>query len=159
MWSFIKKLLGLDKNKPRPRPPRSEPHAVKSSPPSAEKTIPAQEEAFPGPPFNPSDHEITPMELKKLLDDKKGITLIDVREDWEYETARIAGARLLPLGQLPYHLQDLDSNAEIIVYCHHGMRSMNAAQFLTLQGFKNVKSLRGGIDQWSLEVDPQVPRY
>jgi adenylyltransferase/sulfurtransferase len=102
---------------------------------------------------------ITPRELKERLDKGDKIVLLDVREPWEYSLAKIEGSILIPLGTLPQSLGKLDSEAEIVATCHHGMRSADATGFLLQQGFKNVKNLVGGIDAWSVQVDPTVPRY
>jgi len=85
--------------------------------------------------------------------------LLDVREPWENSLAKLEGSVLVPLGTLPQSLSRLDRNAEIIAYCHHGMRSADATGFLLQQGFPNVKNLVGGIDAWSIQVDGSVPRY
>ena len=102
---------------------------------------------------------ITPQELKKRLEQGDTIVLIDVREPWEYNICKIAGAILIPLGTLGSEYKKLDPQAEIVMHCHMGMRSMDATQFLLQQGFKNVKNLTGGIEAWSTQVDPSVPRY
>ncbi|CAI4029841.1 Sulfur carrier protein adenylyltransferase ThiF [Nitrospira tepida] len=102
---------------------------------------------------------ITPRELNDRLDKGDKLVLLDVREPWEYNLAKIAGSQLIPLGTLPQSLAKLDRNAEIVVYCHHGMRSADAAGFLFQQGFARVKNLVGGIDAWSVQIDPAVPRY
>lgn len=102
---------------------------------------------------------ITPLELKQRLDKGDTVVLIDVREPWEYSLAKIDGAVLIPLGTLPQSVDKLDRNAEIVAHCHHGMRSADAVNLLFQQGFKNVKNLVGGIDAWSVQVDPTVPRY
>jgi rhodanese-related sulfurtransferase len=102
---------------------------------------------------------ITVQELKQKRDRGDAMTLIDVREPWEYNTARIEGAQLLPLGTLGSEYKKLDPNAEIVVLCHMGMRSMDATQFLLQQGYKNVKNLSGGINAWSMQIDPSVPKY
>ena len=85
--------------------------------------------------------------------------LLDVREPHEYSLAKIEGSVLVPLGTLPNSLDQLDQNAEIIAYCHRGMRSADAVGFLLQQGFTNVKNLIGGIEAWSVEIAPTVPRY
>jgi adenylyltransferase/sulfurtransferase len=102
---------------------------------------------------------ITPQELKQKMDKGEKIVLIDVREPWEYSLAKIEGAVLMPLGTFASEYRKLDPNAEIVVHCHMGMRSMDATQFLLQQGFKNVKNLTGGIKAWSLQIDPSVPQY
>jgi adenylyltransferase/sulfurtransferase len=104
-------------------------------------------------------YTITPHELKERLDKSDKIFLLDVREPWEYSMAKIEGAVLIPLGTLPQSLDKLDRNTEIVAHCHHGMRSADAVGFLLQQGFTNVKNLVGGIDAWSVQVDPSVPRY
>lgn len=88
--------------------------------------------------------------------------LLDVREPWEAQTARISvpgEQRLIPMGQLPARLDELDPAQSVVVYCHHGMRSLQVVAFLERQGFDSVYNLAGGIEAWSVEVDPQVPRY
>ncbi len=84
--------------------------------------------------------------------------LIDVREPHEHAYARIAGARLIPLGTLPRTVATLPEDGEIVVYCHHGIRSAHAVEVLRGAGIA-ARNLAGGIDRWSAEVDPSVPRY
>lgn len=102
---------------------------------------------------------ITVQELKQKLDQGEPVVLIDVREPWEYNIAKIAGAQLIPLGTLATEYKKLDPNVEIVIHCKMGMRSMDATQFLLQQGFTNVKNLTGGIVAWSQQVDPSVPLY
>jgi rhodanese-related sulfurtransferase len=103
---------------------------------------------------------ITVEELKSKRDAGERFRLIDVREPQEHHLARIEGSELKPLGQIIQWAQDLDDkNEEIILHCHHGMRSDRACQYLASQGFTQVKNLEGGIDEWSSKVDPSVPRY
>lgn len=103
---------------------------------------------------------ITVEELKAKRDAGEGFRLIDVREPHEYHHAKIQGAELKPLGQIPLWARELaDKDEEIVLHCHHGMRSDRACQFLAAQGFTNLKNLLGGIDEWSLKVDSSVPRY
>ncbi|GMV48534.1 rhodanese [Nitrospirales bacterium NOB] len=102
---------------------------------------------------------ITPTELKARLDKGEKLVLVDVREPWEYAIAKLEGSVLVPLATLPQALGKLDPDTEIIAYCHHGMRSADATGFLLQQGFGNVKNLIGGIDAWSIQVDPTIPRY
>ena len=102
---------------------------------------------------------ITLRELKERLDKGDKPFLLDVREPWEYALAKLDGSHLIPLGTVPQSLAKLDRNTEIVAYCHHGMRSADAAGFLLQQGFRSVKNLIGGIDAWSVQVDPTVPRY
>src|SRR3954453_2768253 len=111
------------------------------------------EPAYAGP-------EISAEELRQELDQKGGgLVLIDVREPHEWEIAHIEGARLIPLGQLPERLSELDGHAEIVTHCHHGARSMKALEILRGAGFGKVRSLAGGIDAWAERVEPGVPRY
>lgn len=102
---------------------------------------------------------ITPRALRELLGGKSSITLIDVREPYEWNIGHIEGARLLPLGSLSGALASIDNGADVVVYCHHGMRSEMAAYALRDAGVRRVRNLIGGIDRWSAEVDPKVPRY
>jgi adenylyltransferase/sulfurtransferase len=102
---------------------------------------------------------ISPKELKTRLDKGEKLVLLDVREQWEYDLAKLTGSILVPLGTLPQSVAKLNRDAEIIAICHHGMRSADATNFLLQQGFTNVKNLVGGIDAWSVQVDGAVPRY
>lgn len=104
-------------------------------------------------------YTITVRELKDRLDKGEQVFLLDVREPHEYSLANIEGSTLIPLGTLPASLNQLDPNNEIVALCHKGMRSADAVGFLLQQGFANVKNLIGGIDAWSVEIDPSVPRY
>ena len=103
--------------------------------------------------------EITPKDVKARLDRGEKLHLVDVREPWEYDLCRIEGAKHVPLGSLAASLQTLPDVDEVICYCHHGMRSLDAATWLRFQGMERAKSLAGGIERWSLDVDPNVPRY
>ena len=86
--------------------------------------------------------------------------LLDCREPWEHQTARIEGALLMPMNEIPARAyQELDPDAHIVVYCHHGVRSLNVTNWLRQQGFDKVQSMRGGIDAWSREIDSKVPIY
>jgi len=106
------------------------------------------------------DYEITPEEVKSKLEAKQDLVLLDVREPWEFQTASITGAKLMPMGDVPSRAhQELDPEEHIVVMCHHGVRSMNVTVWLRQQGFENVQSMRGGIDAWSRQVDPKVPMY
>lgn len=103
---------------------------------------------------------ITVEELKSRIEANEKFRLIDVREPHEFHHASIAGAELKPLGQIMQWAQELaDKDEDIILHCHHGMRSDRACQFLAAQGFSNLKNLIGGIDEWSLKIDASVPRY
>jgi rhodanese-related sulfurtransferase len=104
--------------------------------------------------------EISPSEVKRKLDAGEPLRLIDVREPEEYRICRIDGAVLLPMRSIPEHLQELNNDGpEIVVLCHHGVRSLSVVDWLRRQGVENCRSLAGGIDRWSLEIDPTVPRY
>jgi adenylyltransferase/sulfurtransferase len=103
--------------------------------------------------------EITPTELGERLARGEAVQLIDVREPNEHVIARIEGARLIPLRSLPQRSADLDRETEMIVFCHHGMRSAQAVEFLRGRGFERARNLTGGIDRWSVDVDPAIPRY
>jgi rhodanese-related sulfurtransferase len=105
------------------------------------------------------DYEISPADAAALLRDHK-TRLIDVREPWEFETSHIAGSIPIPMGDVPARAnQELDPDEHLVVLCHHGMRSLNVTEWLRNQGFEHAQSLRGGIDAWSVEVDPAVSRY
>ena len=103
--------------------------------------------------------EIEAVELKREWTAKPDLVVLDVREPHEYAIARIDGARLIPLSELPGRLSEIDGRAEIVTHCHHGARSLRALELLRGAGFANVRSLQGGIDAWSVDVDPEVPRY
>jgi rhodanese-related sulfurtransferase len=106
------------------------------------------------------DYEITPEEVKRKLDGGEAFTLLDVREPWEFETARIAGAKLMPMGDVPSRAnQELDPEDQVVVVCHHGVRSMNVTAWLRQQGFERAQSMRGGMDAWARRIDNSVPVY
>jgi rhodanese-related sulfurtransferase len=98
-------------------------------------------------------------ELQTKIQDKEALFLLDVREPFEFEHAHIAGSVLIPLNQVPQRLGEIDFDKEIVAICHHGQRSMQAANFLSQVGFKHVSNLVGGIDAWSLECDSSLARY
>ena len=104
---------------------------------------------------------ITPAELATWLAEKNRAkpVLLDVRETWEYEKARIVGSQHVPMGEIPARKDELDATAQIVVICHHGGRSMQTALFLEKNGFAHVHNLTGGVDAWSRTVDPSVPVY
>ena len=106
--------------------------------------------------------EISPQEVKRRIDAGEKLHLIDVREPHEYAQARIEGGRLVPMRSVPAALQQLDAEADeapLVVYCHHGVRSLNVVNWLREQGVEACQSMAGGIDAWSLTVEPTVPRY
>jgi monothiol glutaredoxin len=106
----------------------------------------------------PSVRSITVQELKAMLGAGAPIELWDVRTDAERTIARIGGARHLDQPGVE-HIEDLDRNTPLVFHCHHGIRSQAAAQHFAAKGFTNVYNVVGGIDAWSLQVDPSVPRY
>lgn len=105
------------------------------------------------------DLQIEPRALRERLGQGEVLLLIDVREPWEHEICRLPGAHLIPLADLPGRYQELLDADEVVLYCHHGIRSLDAAVWLRQQGVENARSVAGGIDRWSLEIDPSVPRY
>ena len=103
--------------------------------------------------------EIAPREVEALIARGGKFLFVDVREKWEHETARIEGAVLIPLREIPASLPRLAGTSEIVLFCHHGMRSLSVVDWLRRQGVGNCRSMAGGIDAWSLQIDPAVPRY
>ena len=103
--------------------------------------------------------KILPKELKNKLDLNENLFLLDVRNPDEYEIAKINNSVLIPLPQLRSRLHEIPKDKEIIIYCHHGNRSLEAARILNENGFSQVKSLVGGIDVWSRFVDSSIPQY
>jgi rhodanese-related sulfurtransferase len=103
--------------------------------------------------------EISPRDVKDLLARNHATVFVDVREQWEYDTAHIAGSVLIPLGDIPSNLARLENAEELVLFCHHGMRSLDAAAWLRSQGIEGARSMTGGIERWSTEIDPTVPRY
>jgi molybdopterin/thiamine biosynthesis adenylyltransferase/rhodanese-related sulfurtransferase len=104
------------------------------------------------------EFEILPKELKGKFDRGEDVFVLDVREPHEYQIVNMGG-HLIPLNDLPRRVNELDSSREIVVHCHHGPRSARAVEFLQEMGFRKVKNLVGGIDQWAVQVDPSLPRY
>ncbi|MBN9606153.1 MAG: ThiF family adenylyltransferase [Actinomycetales bacterium] len=102
---------------------------------------------------------VEPAELRALLDGDAPPMLLDVRHPHEFSFAHLEGATLIPLDDLPSRIDELDREAPIVVYCHHGMRSGRALDLMTRAGFTRAKHLNGGIDRWAREVDPALPRY
>ncbi len=103
--------------------------------------------------------EISPKELKRMLDSGLRLTLLDVREPYEHDMCHIDGSRLIPLGDLDRRVSELNRDEEVIVYCQMGSRSARAVELLAAKGFKKARNLKGGIRAWSEEVDPTVPFY
>ena len=103
--------------------------------------------------------QITVSELARRLATPDAPLVLDVREPWEIETARLPGTVDIPMGEIPQRLAELPRDREIAVMCHAGSRSLRVAGFLHAQGFNSVLNVTGGIHAWSLEVDPGVPVY
>ena len=106
--------------------------------------------------------EVTPREVKDMLDAGDSVRLIDVREMGEHQLTRIDGAELIPMRGVPAALSKLEGLAEegaLIVFCHHGVRSMQVVNWLREQGVSDCQSMAGGIDRWSVDIDPALPRY
>lgn len=103
--------------------------------------------------------EIFPQELKAKLDGGEPIVLLDVREPDEVAFVSLSGSVHIPMGQIPGRLHELDPDKEIVVYCHHGVRSLHVANFLALRNFEQTASLAGGIDAWAVEIEPGMARY
>jgi rhodanese-related sulfurtransferase len=103
--------------------------------------------------------QLVPTELKARMAAGDKLQLLDVREEWEYQTAHIDGSRLIPMGQVADRVTELDPAAETVVICHRGGRSMQVAGLLERLGFPNVINLTGGVDAWARSVDPSMPVY
>ncbi|HVJ23604.1 MAG TPA: rhodanese-like domain-containing protein [Burkholderiales bacterium] len=105
--------------------------------------------------------QITPGELAAWLADAKRDqpVLVDVREPWEWQTARIEGAQHIPMREIPARAGELDKGRDVVAICHHGGRSQQVAMFLEKNGFAKIHNLQGGVDAWSRTVDPTVPTY
>ena len=116
---------------------------------------------IPNQPHEPvaAEGDIDPVEVKAKIDRGDPFVLIDVREPHEYQICRIPHAKLIPLGDLPKRVNELDSADEIVAHCKSGMRSAKAVDFLKQAGFKKVRNMKGGILAWSDKVDPSVPKY
>jgi rhodanese-related sulfurtransferase len=105
--------------------------------------------------------EIDVQSVKRAIDGGDDLALIDCREADEYALAKLEGAKLLPMSEIADRLGELQGYRQkrIVVYCHMGGRSLRVARWLREQGFPQAQSMAGGIDEWSLEIDPSVPRY
>ena len=103
--------------------------------------------------------QMTAVQLKEKLDSGKKITLLDVREPQEWDITHLPDAKLIPLGEIPSRVNELDTADDIVVYCHHGMRSAKAINFLKKMGFEKLTNLAGGIDAWAINNDREMPRY
>lgn len=105
-------------------------------------------------------YEIAPADVRRKVEAGDALRLIDVREPGEFSICKIEGAELIPMRSIPQNLQSLDDGGVLlVVYCHHGVRSLSVVDWLRRQGVENCQSMAGGIDRWSIEIDPAVPRY
>jgi adenylyltransferase/sulfurtransferase len=102
---------------------------------------------------------ISVSDLKRKIDKGDAVVIVDVREPFEYEIARIENSKLIPLGELPERLDELDRTKEIVAMCHSGTRSALAVDLLQSEGFTKAFNLAGGIEAWATEIDPTMPRY
>ena len=102
--------------------------------------------------------DLTPKEFRDCLVDDE-VTLVDVREQWEFDICQIKGAILIPMGEIAENYVNLNKNKKIALYCHSGIRSMHVADFLLSKGFQSLANLQGGIDAWAQEIDTTVERY
>ncbi len=109
--------------------------------------------------FDEDSFELSPLEFKKALEQDPAAVLVDVREQHEWDICYIDGARLLPTSSFDPATSGLDKEAPIYLYCYKGQRSMTALKELWNAGYKNLKNLKGGIDLWAEEVDPDMPQY
>lgn len=105
------------------------------------------------------NYEITPQELRQRQERNEELTILDVREPWERQAASITPSAHIPMSDVPARVQELDPEQHIVVYCHRGVRSLSVTDWLRKQGYDKVQSMSGGIERWSLEIDPKVPRY
>ena len=103
--------------------------------------------------------EVTPVELKERLAEREPLVLLDVRQDWETRLCRLDNALHIPIEEIELRSDELDPAAEIVVYCHQGVRSAAVAEYLRGLGFANVRNLAGGLDAWARSVDPSMRRY
>ena len=102
--------------------------------------------------------DLTPKEFKDYLVEDE-VTLVDVREQCEFDICQIKGAILMPMGEIAKSYVNLNKDSKIALYCHSGIRSMHVADFLLSKGFQSLANLQGGIDAWALEIDTTVERY
>jgi len=103
--------------------------------------------------------ELTVLELRDALAQGRTITLLDVREQWEFDLCHLPGSVLIPLSSLPERMGELDAATEVVTICHSGGRSLQAARFLKSSGHDKVRSLKGGVNLWAEQVDPGMARY
>lgn len=105
------------------------------------------------------DLQISVQDVSARMARGEKMLLVDVREPREFDICKLPGATLMPMGSLPANLNTLLDADEVVCYCHHGMRSLDAAIWLRRQGVEKAKSMAGGIERWATEIDPKVPRY
>ena len=110
-------------------------------------------------PVDTDTYTITPTHLKEMMNRGEPFILLDVREEWEYQMVHLENAISIPFGELLKRFREIKPGNKIVIYCHRGMRSLDAAFLLQQLGFKSVKRLLGGIDRWAEEIDPQILRY
>ena len=103
--------------------------------------------------------DISPQALKARLDQRQALVLLDVREDWETKLCRLENAMHIPIEEVELRVEELDAADEIVVYCHHGVRSAAVASYLRQLGYARAVNLAGGLDQWARSVDPSMRRY
>jgi rhodanese-related sulfurtransferase len=103
--------------------------------------------------------EITPADLKRQLDQKRPLVLLDVRDEWETRLCRLPNATHIPVEEIEHRRDELNPDDEIVVYCHHGVRSAAVANYLRQLGFAKAVNLAGGLDLWATAIDPSMRRY
>ena len=106
-------------------------------------------------------HAVKDLLAERLLAERPAFLLLDCREQDEYDTAQMAGSRLIPMSEIQQRIGELEPHREqrIVVHCHHGQRSLRVTQWLRSQGFAHAQNMQGGIDTWSTQIDSDVPRY
>jgi rhodanese-related sulfurtransferase len=102
--------------------------------------------------------DLTPEKLKKYLETNQPL-LLDVREQWEWDKCHLDNARLLPMGQIMANIDSLDKSAEMVIICHHGIRSMQVARYFESIGFNKIINLKGGLDAWAKSIDSSMTQY
>ena len=111
--------------------------------------------------MNQNNLQVDPALVEHWKIEGRDFLLLDCRETEEYEIVHLDGSRLIPMSEIENRLDELASfqDQSIVVYCHHGVRSLHVARWLSMQGFSAVHSMHGGIDRWAREIDPNLPRY
>ena len=103
--------------------------------------------------------DISPDELRARLDEKQNLVLLDVRDEWETKLCRLEHSTHIPMEEIEFRTAELNPEDEIVVYCHHGVRSAAVADYLRQMGFAKAVNLAGGLDQWARSIDPKMRRY